>query len=187
MEEIIGFWDYFFMIFFQITKYVFVFILITLGVLTLLSLRRFYFTKKVSDEKVNEPFLRKARLILGCSYIILGSGILLNYLIYLLIWIIPDGIIFNLINFCFQLILSNPEIPIDIQTTIYNNYKAFFDIFYEIFAFLSMMALLNFIMSLYYFFNNRSVDKPRSTLQWLIVSIASGILFGFSTCLHFFL
>jgi hypothetical protein len=109
----------------------------------------------------------------------MGSGIMFNYLLYFLILIfepLPDQLLQKFI--------------IDIFNTYINdlNYQEYVLILFNnclsnVFALASFIALLNLFMSIWYLLHNRSIDKPRKTLEWLTISIASGIIFGFSPCL----
>ena len=174
----------FFILFFQYMKYIFAFILLILGILTLLSLRKLYFDKKLVNTNVNEDFLRKSRLIVGSVYIIMGSGILFNYLTYFLILILdplPDQLISN---FIINLINSIFENQYYIEEYIF---EMIIIIVNDIFAFGSFFALLWLFLSFWYFFHNNILKNPRKTLIWLTSSVASGIVFGFSTCLPFLL
>ena len=109
--DIVNFFESFCIVFnqyaniiFIILKYIFVIVLIGCGVLTLLKARGIYFrTRAFSSEKDDNKTdpLTKPRLILGTVYIVVGSGILFNYLTYFLIWFLdplPDRLIFSLIN-----------------------------------------------------------------------------------------
>ncbi len=91
-----------FIIFSKFLKYIFVFIILFIGILTLIRLRGVYRQSRLMGTNKEEDSLTKTRLILGCLYIFLGFGILFNYLTYFLIWVLeplPDKMIFNFINF----------------------------------------------------------------------------------------
>ena len=162
-------------------KCIFAFILLILGILTLLSLRKIYFDKKLNNNNVNENFLRKIRLAVGSVYIIMGSGILFNYLTYFLILILnplPDQI---LQHFIINTIIKTLNYKEDDILALFEN------CFYNFFALGSFYALLTLFIILWYFFNNRNLKNPHNAIYWLISTIASGIIFGFSTCLPFLL
>lgn len=83
----------FFLIFCKYLKYIFVFIILSIGVLTLLRLRGVYRQSRLTSSENKEDLFMKPRLILGCSYIVLAFGILFNYLTYFFIWLLdplPD-------------------------------------------------------------------------------------------------
>jgi hypothetical protein len=142
-------------------------------------------SRLVSKDKQDDQFI-KPRLILGCSYIVLAFGILFNYLTYFLIWILdplPDRLIFGFIAFSGIdpyylngiMDISTSQFPHEITI-------------YYCFSFGSLMALLTVLISLWYLINNnRLINNPGKTLMWLINGVIDGILFGFNTCLPFFL
>jgi len=179
--EFLNGFNYFFILLFQYIKYIFSFILFMLGILTLLSLRTVYFNKKLVNKDVNEDFLRKSRLVLGSVYIIMGSGILFNYLTYFLIIAfspLPDQFLQSFIT---NSIIKNLNFEEEYILSLFEK------CFYNFFAIGSFFALLALFMSLWYLLNNRSVKNPYRVLVLLIYSIASGILCGFSTCLELLL
>jgi len=176
----------FVIILFFYLKYIFVLILLTLGIFTLLKLRGKYFDLKISAESQKNDFLNRIRIILGTFYIFLGFGILLNFFTYFLIMLfdpLPDRLIFNFINFAGNIdpfLLNRIQ---DISASEYAHEKAI----YYAFALISYQALINLIFCFWYFLNNRNVDKPRRTMIWLFSSLIELILFGFTTALPFFL
>ena len=127
MENIFSSFDYFFFILFHFIKYILVFILVILGMLIILSLRGINIYKHESSIEENDIYLKKIRIIVGCIYIILGCGILFNYLLYLLIWIIPDGLIFFFFNTLHKNFLNNPNLPPEVI----QNFDDFFGILYN--------------------------------------------------------
>ena len=66
-------------------KYIFVFIMLSIGILTLLKLRGIYLKTRNSNVEDHEDRLKQPRLILGGSYIFFAIGILFNFLTYFLI------------------------------------------------------------------------------------------------------
>ncbi len=176
----------FFLILCQYMKYIFVFIILTIGILTLLRLRGVYRQSRLTSKDKQEDLFMKPRLILGCSYIVLAFGILFNYITYFLIWILdplPDRLIYNFISFSgidpYYLNrisdLSAAQFPHEITI-------------YYCFSFISLMALLEVLVSLWYLINNnRLIHNPHRVLYTLIIAVMQGILFGFNTCLPFFL
>ncbi|MFX1502883.1 MAG: hypothetical protein ACFFDH_18120, partial [Promethearchaeota archaeon] len=92
----------FFLILCKYLKFIFVFIIFTIGILTLLRLRGVYRQSRLNGKDKHEDLFLKPRLILGCSYIVLAFGILFNYITYFLIWILdplPDRLIYSFIAF----------------------------------------------------------------------------------------
>lgn len=167
-------------------KYIFVIIILSIGILTLLRLRGVYRqTRLVGTDKKEDSFM-KPRLILGCSYIVLGFGILFNYITYFLIWVLdplPDRLIYNFIDFSGidPFYLNGIK---DISTSQFPHEKTI----YYCFSLFSLIALLQVLISLWYLINNnRLISNPRKTFIWLISSVMEGILFGFNTSLPFFL
>ena len=83
-------------------KFIFVFIMLSIGILTLLKLRGIYLKTRNNNLEDYEDRLKNPRLILGGSYIFIAIGILFNFLTYFLIWALdplPDRLIFSFINF----------------------------------------------------------------------------------------
>ena len=172
-------------IIFIILKYIFVIVLIGCGVLTLLKARGLYFKSRAFSEKDENKTdsLTKPRLILGTAYIVIGSGILFNYLTYFLIWILdplPDRLVFSFIN----LIDIDPYAInriADIHLAIYPHEKT---IYYAI-SMLSFANTIHIALSIWYFLNK--VRNPRDTLVILLKVVPGGILFGFTTFMPFML
>ncbi|MFX1303305.1 MAG: hypothetical protein ACFE9X_08105 [Promethearchaeota archaeon] len=176
----------FFLIFCKYMKYIFVFIILSVGILTLLRLRGVYRQSRlVGKNNEEDPFI-KPRLILGCSYIVLAFGILFNYVTYFLIWILdplPDRLIFNFISFSeIDPFYLNGIMDISVSQFPYEK------TIYYFFSFGSLISILDILLSLWYLINNnRLIINPRKTLAFLISGVGGGILFGFNTCLPFFL
>jgi len=176
----------FFLILCKYLKYIFIFIILSIGILTLLRLRGVYRQSRLvgTDQKV-DSFL-KPRLILGCSYIVLGFGILFNYNTYFLIWILdplPDRLIFSFIEFSGidPYYLNRLS---DITTCQFPHEKTI----YYCFSFISLISILDILLSLWYLINNnRLITNPSKAVGILISGVIGGILFGFNTCLPFFL
>jgi hypothetical protein len=177
----------FFLIFSKYLKYIFVFIILFIGIFTLLRFRGIYRAsrEKGGTDKKEDP-LTKARLILGTLYIVLAFGILFNYLTYLFIWILdplPDRLIYNFIEFSEidPFYLNGIK---DISISQYPHEKTI----YYCFSFGSLMSVLTVLLSLWYLINNnRLINNPRKTFGYLISGLMGCILFGFTTYLPFFL
>jgi hypothetical protein len=176
----------FFLILCQYLKYIFVFIILTIGILTLLRLRGVYRQSRLIGKDNQEDQFIKPKLILGCSYIVLAFGILFNYLTYFLIWILdplPDRLIYNFISFSG----IDPYYLNRIADINASQFPHEITIYY-CFSFGSLMALLTVLISIWYLVNNnRLINNPRNVFTWLISGVIQGILFGFNTCLPFFL
>ncbi|MFX1327084.1 MAG: hypothetical protein ACFE91_02940 [Promethearchaeota archaeon] len=176
----------FFIIFCKFLKYIFVFIILSIGILTLLRLRGIYRQSRTTTTEKEEDLLMKPRLILGCSYIVLAFGILFNYITYFLIWVLdplPDRLIYNFISFSgidpFYL-----NGLIEINASQFPHEKTI----YYCFSFGSLISILDILLSLWYLINNnRLITNPSKALKYLISGVIGAILFGFNTCLPFFL
>jgi len=193
LNDIINFFENFFiefnryaLVFFQIFKYIFVIVLIGCGVLTLLRARGLYFKSRAfsseKDENKTDP-LTKPRLIVGTAYIVIGSGILFNYLTYFLIWILdplPDRLFFSFLIFNDIDPYAINRIT-DIHSAIYPHEKT---IYYAI-AMLSFENTVHLTLSIWYFFFN--IKNPRKTIINLFIAVPGCILFGFTTFMPFLL
>ena len=109
----------------------------------------------------------KPRLSMGCVYIVLGFGILFNYITYFLIWILdplPDKLIYNFIEFSGIDPFYMNRI-IDINASQYPHEKTI----YYCFSLGSILSLLDILLSLWYLINNnRIINNPRRTFEFLI-------------------
>lgn len=164
---------------FKFMKFVFVFIIFFIGILTLLRLRGVYLQQRSRSIKKEEDQLSKVRLVLGTLYIFLGFGILFNYLIYLFIWIfnpLPDGLIF---------------VIIDALKSHYQEYSLFevsINILYPFLALVSFLAILYLFLSIYYLINNnRVISNPAGVVRLLVKAVLMIIFFGFTTSFPYFL
>ncbi len=162
----------FFQAIFPFMKYTFVFLIFFIGLLTLTRLRGIYLQQRSKGIMKEEDQLGKVRLILGTLYISFGFGILFNYLIYFLIWILsplPNGLIFFLIDILGRYI---PELMFD-RLLLY---------MHPIIALASFLGIIYFFLSLYYLINNnRVISNPHGIIRLLITSIVMIIFLGFST------
>jgi hypothetical protein len=173
-------------IFFIIFKYIFVIVLIVCGILTLLKARGIYFKSRAFPKEKEEIYtdpLTKPRLIVGTIYIVIGSGILFNYLTYFLIWIldpIPDRLIFSFFNLDDIDPYALNRIA-DINLAIYPHEKTL----YYIIAMASFENTVHLTLSIWYLFFK--VDKPRKTMFHLFKVVPGCILCGFTTFMPFIL
>jgi len=165
----------FFQAIFQFMKYTFVFIIIFIGLLTLTRLRGIYLQQRGKGIMKEEDQLGKVRLILGTLYLSFGFGILFNYLIYFLIWILsplPNGLIYSLIE------IGSRYIP---ETFLFLRDRLLIYM-HPIIAFASFLGIIYFFLSLYYLINNnRVISNPHGIIRLLIKSIVMIIFLGFST------
>ena len=174
------------LIYFTIFKYLFVFLLIGCGVLTLLKARGIYFRARAFSSEKGENkknSLMKPRLIVGTAYIVIGSGILFNYFTYFLIWILdplPDRLIYSFID----LIDVDPYAInriTDISSAIYPHEKTI----YYVFSMFSFGHTVHLVLSIWYL--QFEVKNPRKTILWMFSSVSGCILFGFTTFMPFML
>ncbi len=165
----------FFQAIFQFMKYTFVFIIIFIGLLTLTRLRGIYLQQRGKGIMKEEDQLGKVRLILGTLYLSFGFGILFNYLIYFLIWILsplPNGLIYSLIE------IGSRYIP---ETFLFLRDRLLIYM-HPIIAFASFLGIIYFFLSLYYLINNnRVISNPHGIIRLLIKSVVMIIFLGFST------
>ncbi len=172
--------------FFFCLKYIFVFILLMVGILTLTKLRGIYLVERLKNIDESEIQLKKPRLIVGTIYIFLAIGIAFNFLIYLLIWIsifLPPPLIFQILD-----VVESDFYNLN-RIKDYNNNKYEFERFiYLMFALASFEAFLHLILTIWYLINNnRNISNPRKVIHNLIWSLSCSIAFGFLTFARFFL
>ena len=165
----------FFNAMFQFMKYTFVFVIVFIGLLTLTRLRGIYLQQRAKGILKEEDQLGKVRLILGTLYICFGFGILFNYLIYFLIWILsplPNGLVYSLIE------IGSRYIP----ETLWFLRDRLLIYMHPIIALASFLGIIYFFLSLYYLINNnRVISNPQRIIGLLIKSVVMIIFLGFST------
>ena len=108
IEKLCELFNEFFLIFFTYIKYIFAFVLIIIGLMTILRYRGIYSIEKLKQQSKlvgNESWkekLKQTHVFLGMIYLLMGFGIIFNYITYILIWSfdpLPDRFIFRFINF----------------------------------------------------------------------------------------
>ena len=175
-------------IFFGYMKYILAFILIAIGLMTFLRLRGIYLQPRMRniDKKVVEhDQLEKPRLILATIYIIIGSGILLNWFTMFLIWALdplPDRLIFKFINFHGLIDPFYLNRISDISSAVYPHEQT---IYYCI-AIGSFIAIVDMMIAIWYLVNKIPFN-PKMAFGLLMGGVVMGILMGFTTCLPLFL
>ena len=172
--------------FFIFLKYIFVFILFSLGLMTLFKLRKIYFEIRVKNPDSDKDPLKNERLTIGLMYIFLGLGILFNYLTYFLIWALdplPDRFIFKFLNFHGGIDPENMNRVDDIASTKYPHEKTI----YYCFALCSFSAFLHLLINIWLLINNRGVQKPERAIRNVMAGVCGCIMFGFTTFLPLFL
>jgi hypothetical protein len=175
-------------IFFGYMKYIIFFILLAIGISTLLKLRGHYIQERMRNEDLKIDDINrymKPRLVLGCVYIVLAFGILFNYLTIFLMWLLdplPDRLIFNFINFAGIIDPLMMNRIMDINASIYPHEQT---IYYCV-AMGSFIAIVDIIIATWYLVN-RVPFNPKMAFSLLIGGVTAGILLGFTTCFPFFL
>jgi len=185
-DDIFGILNNGLLFFFFCLKYIFVFILLFVGILTLNKLRGIYLVERLKKIDESENQLKKPRLIVGTIYIFLAIGIAFNFLIYLLIWIstfLPPPLIFQLFD-----VIELDFYDVDrIKDPNKNKYE-FERFIYLIFALASFEAFLHLLLTIWYLINNnRNISNPRKVIRNLIYSLSMSIVFGFLIFAPFFL
>jgi hypothetical protein len=193
LEEFCIDFNEFFLTFFSYMKYLFAFILIMVGLLTLFRYRGIYLmdrirskTKLSQNESVKEK-IKKIHVFLGMSYVFMGFGIIFNFLTYIALWILeplPDGFLFQFLG------IGNIIDPSSIYRI--SNYNAAVSpherTIYFCFALVSFLALLQITLSIWFITNeNKIVHGHYKTFLLLIAGLIEGMFVGFTTCLRFFL
>jgi len=177
----------FFLTFFGYMKYIFALILIILGIMTLFRYRGVSMFQKFNqssykEENVKEK-LKNSHVFIGIIYIFMGFGILFNYLIYILIWVLdplPDRLFFEFINVgniikpYDMLRISNIELALaPHEATIY-----------LCVAFISFLSLLQISVCIWVICRGTFLH-PNTIYTVLIAGVLEGILAGFTTSLPF--
>ena len=174
-------------IFFGYIKYILVFILFAIGIFTLLRFRGIYRHSRLKGNKNKADEydrLYKTRLVVGTFYIVLASGILLNWFTYFLIIVLeplPDRLIFNFINFNGDIDPFLMNRIMDINSAVYPHEKT---IYYCV-ALASFGAFIDVVVSIWYLIV-QVPQNPKRVFGLLIGGVTTGILTGFTTCLPFF-
>ena len=172
-----------FSILFIFLKYILSFILIILGILVLFRFRQNYsknngiiYQNNLEDKAV----LRLSHIVLGILYIIFGVGILSNFLIYFLIWVldpIPDRFLFVYINL---IGVFNPWSLNGINTI--SAFTSMEKIIFYTIALGSFIAILEILVSVWLIVNYNRIHIKKAIIS-LIVGCFIGIFTGFTTCL----
>ncbi|HEY0088292.1 MAG TPA: hypothetical protein VGB37_05575 [Candidatus Lokiarchaeia archaeon] len=175
-------------VFFLYIKFIFAFMLICVGVLTILKLRGLHQVgkRKLGDEDLEgKNFRKRSRLFLGSFYVTMGIGIIFNFIIYFLIFCLdwlPDRFIFDFISFSDKIDPKSINRIKDIENSKYPHEKT---IYYCV-AMVSFVAILDVLFSIAYI-TNSSGNNHRKTITQLVGGIILGMLVGWTTCLPLFL
>jgi len=171
----------FMILFFSYLKYIFGFILLIIGILTLMRLRGVYKTHRVYSFYEKKGMV-KPRIFLGVFYIVFAFGIFFNFMIYFLMfsldWL-PDRLIFNFLNFSGGIDSEFLNGIKDIEASKYPHERTI----YYLICFASFMALLTLVLCLYKIINKEGSSKMDLAIKGMIFAIADGILVGFTICL----
>ena len=171
-------------------KFILVFILFMIGLLTIFKYRGFWRAFKFKEygeedtkdmgEKIKEP-----NVILGIAYIAMGFGILFNYLTLFLIWLLdplPDGFIFAFLNFSGDIDPESIDRLSDLKRAKYPHEKT---IYYCV-AYASFGAFLNLILGVRFII--LTTNKSHKTSFALLMSgLSMGVFTGFTTFMPLFL
>lgn len=192
LEELCISINEFLLLLFGYMKYVFALILMILGVMTLLRYRGVYLYQRFSydshdkSEKFKEK-LKKTHVLLGLFYIFTGFGIIFNYLIYILLWLLdplPDRLFFEFLDIGGMI---EPQYIIRISNydfAITPHEKTI----YICIAYFSFLSLLQISVSIWFLSKGGDpLNHPKTTYMFLISGVMEGILAGFTTCLPFLL
>lgn len=175
-------------LFFGYLKYIFAFILLAIGISTLLKLRGHYILQRLNkfdDETKKLDKYTKPRLILGSTYIVIAFGILFNWFTLFLLYVLdplPDRLIFNFLNFNGDIDPSLMNRIMDINAAIYPHEQTM----YYCIAIASFGAITDLAIAVWYLIN-RVPFNPKMAITLLIGGVTTGILTGFTTSLPFFL
>lgn len=175
-------------LFFGYLKYIFAFILLAIGISTLLKLRGHYIRQRLGnlddDLKKLDKF-NKPRLILGTIYIAIAFGIFFNWFTLFLLYVLdplPDRLIFNFLDFSGDIDPTLMNRIMDINAAIYPHEQT---IYYCI-AIASFGAITDLAIAVWYLID-RVPFNPKMAITLLIGGVTTGILTGFTTSLPFFL
>jgi len=171
-------------------KFILVFMLFMIGLLTIYKYRGFWKAIKFKEygneeEKNIEEKLKEPNVIVGMIYIALGFGILFNYLTIFLIWLLeplPDGFIFNFINFSGDIDPKHISRISDLDKAKYPHEKTI----YYCLAYASFGAFVNLILGVRFIIitTNKSHKRP---FALLMSGLSIGVLTGFTTFMPLFL
>jgi len=159
-------------------KYILAFIFIILGVISLISLR----IGKNNQKFLNYPdprnldSMKKLKIISGYMLIVIGTGFLFNYLLFLLYLILPQNGLLG--SFVLQIVMN-------VNFTDNSFKKVFIELFGYVLGFLSLFTIIGITFSIFMLLQPRKSDRAKSSIGLLISSLIIGILFGFSNCFKY--
>lgn len=188
LDEVFSNVNGFLEVFFGYLKYIFFAILLTIGVLTLFSLRGKYFLERLrysKEEKLADNPLTKPRIIISTVYLLIAFGILFNWFTLFLMLILdplPDRFVFVWIK------LSGITDPfgLNVVSDISQAARPYEATIYYFVAMVSFIALLDIVISIWQMVVRDNINEKK-TLLALMGGIVLGMLTGFTTCLPLFL
>lgn len=170
-------------------KYIFVFVLFAIGLLTLKRFRGFYRGTKVEEfdmdeeQKIEIGKMKEMNLLLGIFYFFLATGILLGYLVVVLMILLdpfPDQFLFDFI----EIMISNED------TEGFKNFEKTDTPFkrgiYYSLALISFLGFAMMIMGLRFMILYANKSHVTS-FRMLLVGLVTCILTGFTTFMPLFL
>jgi len=188
LDEVFSNVNGFLEVFFGYLKYIFFAILLTIGVLTLFSLRGKYFLERLrysKEEKLTDNPLTKPRIIISSVYLVIAFGVLFDWFTYFLIIILdplPDRFVFVFI----QLSGITDPFGLNIVADINHATRPFEATIYYAVAIASFIALLDILISIWQMSVRDNIDEKKAIIA-LMGGIILGMLTGFTTCLPLFL
>ncbi|TXT67322.1 MAG: conserved membrane protein of unknown function [Promethearchaeota archaeon] len=181
----------FLLLLFGYLKYLFALLLMILGGMTLLKVRGVYLMERLRNKSKfdeNESFkdkIKKTHVILGMAYMFMGFGLIFNYLIYILIWVLeplPDKLFFQFID-----IGGFIEPQYILRISIYDFAIAPHEkTIYLCLAYISLISLITITVSIWFLSKGGDMlNHPKGSFSVFIGGVMAGILAGFTTCLPF--
>ncbi len=175
---------------FLFLKYFLAIGLILIGIMILLKFRGIYTISRIKFAFIKDETgetkdgFKGPRIIVGFLYIILGLGIIFNFLIYFLYIIfdpLPDRFIFSFINFSGGI---DPNYLIRFQDINEIQFPHEMTIIYGI-ALGSLGGLIQMFVTFYLLV--KGAEKPQRFYKFFIGTLSCCLMFGFTTCLPFLL
>ena len=171
-------------VFFSALKYVLFFLLLIMSLLALLKFKKNYaiFKLNFNNTSLEDKFmLKRKQLIIGVIYLVLGFGILLDFLTYFLLIIldpIPDRFAFDLLNYigafnpwALNGVIDTSSFGSPIETTV----------FYT-FTLVSLICFTDILVSIWLIITENIVHIKKAFFS-LFFGVFLGFLVGFTTFL----
>lgn len=130
------------------------------------------------QDTINLNSMKKLKIISGYMLIVIGTGFLFNYLLFLFYLILPQNGLLG--SFVLQFVMNVNFAD--------NSFKMIFiELFGYVLGFLSLFTIVGIIFSIFMLLQPRKSDRAKSSLSLLVTSLILGILFGFSNCFRYLL